>query len=248
MNPSATFLFHGSCNDLLPRSRRNRDIKLPLTGRPAVKDALESLGVPHTEVDIILINGIPVDFRAKAANGDSIEVYPPEKSPERQLPLHLHRIPEYPRFICDVHCGRLARYLRMLGFDTLYRNDYTDARIASTASEDNRIVLTRDVGLLKRAEIVCGYWLRSTNSIAQVDEVIRRYRLQDKVRPFVRCMRCNGMLVPVDKQSIISELKPQTRRYYDRFTRCSSCKAIYWEGSHVEQMRRIADWGLRNAD
>jgi hypothetical protein len=145
------------------------------------------------------------------------------------------------RFIADVHLGRLARYLRMAGFDVLYRNDFTDREIARIASETRRVVLTRDRGLLEHKRVTRFHWVRSVRPREQLREVLGRFGLADRARPFTRCLECNGRIVAVPKRKIEAELPPRTRTYYERFFRCAACRRVYWEGSHVERMARLLE-------
>jgi uncharacterized protein with PIN domain len=145
------------------------------------------------------------------------------------------------RFVLDTHLGKLAGYLRMMGFDTLYRNDYEDEKLAQIASEGGRILLTKDRGLLKRNEITHGYCLRSSDPKEELVEVMRRFDLYDVVSPFRRCIRCNHLLEDVEKEEILDELPRQVRECYAEFRRCTGCGQIYWRGSHIEKMERFLE-------
>lgn len=229
---------HESLNDFLPAARRGRTLDHRFVGRVSVKDLIESLGVPHTEVAQILVNGSPVGFESRVQDGDRLDVF--AESPERPPSALLRpRWSGEPRFVLDAHLGRLARYLRMLGFNTLYRNDYADADLARIAHAGPRILLTRDPGLLKRSSIAYGYFVRSSEPRAQAREILRRYALARQVIPFRRCLRCNGTLLPVGKAEVSAQLLPQTRALYERFHRCADCGQVYWEGSHHERMRQL---------
>ena len=233
----AIFRFYEELNDFLPRPVRKVPFAYAFTGRPAIRDAVEAIGVPHTEVDLILVNGKSVDFRYHLKNGDKVSVYPIFESLDISGATHLRSAPlRTPKFVLDVHLGKLVRKLRMLGFDSLYRNDYTDADVVRVASAEKRIILTRDIGLLKIGKVERGYWVRAQTSKKQLVEVLDRFDLYSKIRPFRRCMRCNGVIRRVDKSEVEGELQLLTKRYYNEFYRCSSCGAIYWKGSHYEKM------------
>lgn len=243
------FRFYAELNDFLPRARQQRGFVHHFEGRVSIKDMVESLGVPHTEIDLLLVNGEPVDFSYLVQDGDSVSVYPLFRSLDvgalsRVRPARL----EEPRFVVDVHLGKLAGYLRMLGFDTVYPDDHDDAVLAQISSEERRILLTRDQGLLKRSLVTYGYWVRATDPRRQVVEVFRRFSLSGQVAPFERCVHCNGLLEPVRKGDILDRLKNGTRRYYDEFRRCRACKRIYWKGSHYERMQKFIDWLLHNGE
>lgn len=232
---------HGALNDFLPRSRRGTPLTLPWSEHETVKHVVEAAGVPHPEVAALLANGIPVDFGYRVAAGDVVDAYPHEGA----LPALPLRPPlDDLRFVCDVHLGRLAAYLRMLGLDTRYSNDQDDHELAEIAGAEGRVLLTRDVGLLKRSAVVYGAFVRATHPEAQLLEVAQRFDLRRHVAAFQRCIRCNGETQPVAKADILEQLQPKTRRYYDEFWRCERCGQIYWRGSHVSQMQTVIDRAL----
>ena len=197
--------------------------------------------MPHTEVDLLLVNGESVGFAHPVRDGDWVSVYPVFESVDitavsKVRPEPLRDL----RFVLDVHLGRLAAYLRLAGFDTVYRNDLDDAELATIASS-GRVLLTRDQGLLKRRAVTRGYWLRATSPRAQLAEVLRRFDLSDGVRPFSRCLRCNALVHAVQKADVLEELPPRTRRYYDQFFQCLGCDRIYWRGGHFDGLQRLLD-------
>ena len=218
-------------NDFLSPGWRGAAIPSTFNPGQSVKHLVESLGIPHTEVAAIQVNGSPVEFSYLVEDGDQVQVYP----------ITSEKLAGEPRFILDNHLGRLAVYLRMLGFDCLYRNDFQDEELARVASEQNRILLTRDRRLLMRNQVTRGYWLRSKAPQVQLDEVVRRYDLTTRASPFRRCMRCNGLLQPVEKEVVLDRLQPLTRQYFDDFRMCTDCRQIYWKGSHYEHMQRLIE-------
>lgn len=239
--------FYAELNDLLPTHLRYTTITHFFTNRSSVKDLIESLGVPHTEIDLILVNGESVDFTYLVQAGDRISVYPVFEAIDISPIVRVRPQPlRGPRFVLDTHLGRLARYLRMLGFDTLYRNDYTDDALAHLASVDHRILLTRDPGLLKRSIITHGYRIRSSDPRQQIGEVLERFDLRGAIAPFARCLRCNTPLQVVRKEEIADQLPPRTRILYDEFRQCSTCGRVYWQGSHYRRMAAwVAQWQPR---
>jgi uncharacterized protein with PIN domain/sulfur carrier protein ThiS len=234
--------FYAGLNDFLRNPQKKIRFRIELNRRTSVKDLIEALGVPHTEVEVIIANGKSVDFSYIVKDRDKLSVYPMFESVDVSPILKLRDQPlRNVRFVLDCHLGRLARYLRQFGFDTLYRNDYTDAELAQTSSSEHRILLTRDRNLLKRSIITHGYFVREFDPRKQLDEVIRRFDLRDQIIPFGRCTRCNGMVEAVDKKTIEDLLEPKTRKYFDEFWQCKDCGQIYWEGSHVKHMIRLTD-------
>jgi uncharacterized protein len=238
--PSARFRFYEELNDFLPPSRRKVEFEQRFERRASVKDMIEALGVPHPEIELILVNGEPVDFSYIVRDGDRISVYPMFEALDIAPLVRLRDAPmRDPHFVVDCNLGRLARYLRLLGFDCLYDNGFTDDAIAAISQTQRRTVLTRDRRLLHRKAISHGLFVRAEQPREQVREVLRRLDLYALSRPFSRCARCNGLLAPVDKDTIAGRLQPKTRRYYDDFLQCRDCGQLYWQGSHHERSRRL---------
>jgi uncharacterized protein len=229
--------FYAVLNDFLPPERRGQATAFSFEVSGSVKDMIEALGVPHTEVDVILANGESVDFSYRVRDGDYISVYPAFESINTTSLKHLRPTPpSKKRFILDTHLGRLAAYLRMLGFDALYRNDYLDDQLAQISAEEARILLTRDQGLLKRNIVMYGYWVRTTLPREQVVEVVSYFDLVPLMVPFQRCVHCNNLLQPVSKDRILHRLLPETRQFHNEFYICPACDRIYWKGSHYRRM------------
>lgn len=236
------FRFYEELNDFLPAWQRKRRFSYTLNRRTAIKDMIEALGIPHTEIEVILVNGKSVDFSYIVNGGDDISVYPMFESLDIRPLLKLRPEPlRQPRFILDTHLGRLARYLRLLGFDCLYRNDYHDDELARISSEQQRTLLTRDRLLLQRRIITRGYFIRALEPQQQVIEVLRRFDLSGEIRPLSRCTRCNGLLENTEKETVRDRLEPRTRRYYRHFRICPDCGQIYWRGSHFDKMTRLIE-------
>ena len=231
----ATFCFHADLNIFLSDGRKNRTFTHEFKDNPSIKDAIESLGVPHPEVHIIMIDGVSVDFSYQLQNNDRCQIYPITSSVEVAELVTLRPEPE-PQFVLDLHLGTLAKYLRRLGFDTLYRNDYPDEELAYVSSTENRILLTRDIGLLKRGIVTHGYWVRDKDPQEQLREVLRRFNLFEAIAPFSRCISCNGFVKPVEKAKILDKIPPKTRETQDEFRQCLDCGKVYWKGSHYDQL------------
>ncbi len=242
----ATFRFYEELNDFLPSERRKRDFAHRFIGTPSVKDTIEALGVPHTEIDLILVDGQSVGFDRKLVGGERVAVYPVFEVFDVASLTRLRATPlREPRFILDVHLGKLARYLRMLGFDALYQNDYDDQTIVAVAGAERRIILTRDKGILKHNAVTHGYWLRATAPHDQLREVVAAFDLARRIRPFTRCMACNGVLHPVEKSAARHRAPPGVVEDFDDFAECETCGKIYWPGSHFDRMRgMILDFGF----
>lgn len=235
--------FYEELNDFLPPAWRKISFVHELTRRTSVKDLIESFGVPHTEVEVILANGESVDFSYIVRAGDRISVYPMFESLDVSPLIRLRERPlRDPRFVADANLGQLARYLRLLGFDVIYRNDFTDREIAQIANRERRIVLTRDRALLQHKIIERGYFVRADKPREQVKELLTRLQLYDALRPFTRCTRCNGELEDVEKETVLQQLEPKTRKFYERFRRCKSCGQAYWRGSHFSRMEKLCEY------
>jgi uncharacterized protein with PIN domain len=237
---SAVFHYFGNLRKLLKRDYRQDLITYRFKEHPGVKDAIEAMGVPHTEVDLIVANDLSVGFDYQLQHDDTIDVYPLNITLP-QIQLH-HLTPQQPgpaTFILDVHLGKLARRLRLLGFDCHYQNDLDDAEIMQRSFAEERIILTRDRGILRHRKVVHGYLVRSDNVDEQVQEILTRFSLFNAIQTWLRCMTCNGLLEKVEKSTIVDRLEPKTRLYYDDFRRCTACDRLYWQGSHYE---KIKDW------
>ena len=237
MNPRAKFRFFAELNDYLPENRVKTTFENQFDPHASIKHIIESMGIPHTEVDLILVNGEPVDFSRQLIDGDMVSVYPVFESFDISPVNRLRPEPlREPRFILDTHLGKLASYLRMLGFDSLYKNQAEDQDLAEISSRDHRILLSRDRGLLMRNLVTHGHLIKETNPKQQLIEVIQRFQLKNKMQPFRRCLTCNGLLQDVQKESILDQLQPYTRIYYEHFLQCVQCGKIYWQGSHHQRM------------
>jgi uncharacterized protein with PIN domain len=238
----AWFRFYEELNDFLPAPLRKQRFLHAFTRRASIKDMIEALGIPHTEIEVILVNGESVDFSHIVDDGDDISVYPMFESLDIRPLLRLRPRPlRRPRFVLDTHLGRLARYLRLLGFDCLYRNDSHDGELARISSEQQRTLLTRDRILLQRKIITRGYFVRATQPLQQAVEILRRFDLSGDIRPLGRCTRCNGLLQDIEKGAIEARLEPKTRRYYQMFRICPDCGQIYWRGSHFRKLTGLIE-------
>jgi uncharacterized protein with PIN domain len=220
------FRFHGELNDFLPPPKRNTEFEHPVGPTDTLKHVIEALGVPHPEVGAVIADGMRQDVSTPAADFVEIQVFP------HQTPLCLSN----PKFVVDGHLGRLAAYLRMLGLDTWYERLADDPLLASVSSGEQRLLLTRDVGLLKRREVLYGYCVRSDKPHEQLREVSTRFALSSHFAPFTRCMDCNGLLAPVQKSEVAEFLPPHTRETKNEFSRCLNCGKIFWRGSHHARM------------
>ncbi len=220
------FRFHGELNDFLTPARRNIEFDHVAGATDTIKHVIEAIGVPHIEVDRVKVNGAMRPSSERVREGDVVHVFP------HVIPVLL----KDPRFVVDGHLGRLAAYLRMLGFDTWYDGSADDPLLAAVASGERRFLLTRDVGLLKRREVEQGYCVRSDKPQDQLREVTDRFALCSHFAPFCRCMHCNGQLCPVSKEEVVDLLPPHTRETKNEFSRCLNCGKVFWRGSHHARM------------
>ena len=239
------FRFYEELNDFLAPALRRRSFVHRFDDTPSVKDRIESLGVPHTEVDLILVDGEPVPFTRRLHGGERVSVYPVFECFDVSglAALRPHPLRE-PRFVLDVHLGRLASYLRLLGFDCLYRNDYEDDELIALSHRDHRIVLTRDTGLLKRAQLTHGAFVHATEPRRQLREVLARFQLASRIAPFTRCARCNAPVRPIAPETAV-DAPAVVARDKTTFSRCTGCGQLYWRGSHPSRLQqRLADVGV----
>jgi uncharacterized protein with PIN domain len=233
-----TFRFYGPLNDFLTPPQRQRRFTHVVPGPVSVKDAIEGLGVPHPEADVVLVNGESRDFGYRLADGDDIAVYPRFRSLDvGGLPRAGGDPPEPVRFVLDVHLRKLSALLRLCGFDAILLEE--DADVAAASARDQRVALTRDVGLLKRSIIRHGYWVRHTDPELQLAEVLERFDLRDWMAPFSRCLECNTPVVLVDAGAVADRLLPHTRERFQEFRQCAGCGRIYWQGSHYDRLAAL---------
>lgn len=221
---TACFYFLGDLEVFLPPHARGQAIWVDFQGNQSIKHLIESLGIPHTEIGIIHSADGELDLRYIVQDADRLTILPANEPVKAA------------RFLLDNHLGKLATYLRILGFDAYYQNDLQDDDLIELLCQDARILLTRDRRLLMRKIVTQGYCPRSLNPEIQTSEVLRRYHLKDLITPFHRCLRCNTLLIPVEKEQLLPRLQPLTRRYFDEFRLCPGCNQIYWKGSHYDRM------------
>jgi uncharacterized protein with PIN domain len=233
----AEFRFYEELNDFLPADKRKTSFRWSFSGTPSVKDLIQAVGVPHTAIDLVLVDGESVDFSHRLSGGERVAVYPEFERLDISPVVRLRPRPlRDTRFILDVHLGKLARYLRMLGFDTAYQRDRDNALLIDLSLREKRIILTRSLQLLKHNRVTHGYWLRHHEPRQQLREVLHALDLFGQMRPFTRCMDCNGRVDKVDKALIEGRIKPRFLQRFDTFSQCRECRKIYWQGSHYERM------------
>lgn len=227
------FRFHGDLPFFLGKKNSTEPIAKTLREKTSVKDAIESCGVPHPEVDLIRCNGVSVPFEHQLMADAIVDVYGVIDSPAAAgEALQQRRVT---KFVADGHLGKLARDLRLLGFDVAYTPHAPDSALAASCSDD-RALLTRDRRLLMHKIVRHGYCPRSHDPDRQIIEVMRRFNLAELVTSYTRCLQCNGLLVKVDKAEVFDQLEPLTKVYYENFRRCSECGKIYWSGSHFGKL------------
>lgn len=237
---SATFRFYEELNTFLPSERRKREFDVAYARAATTKHMIEALGVPHTEVELVLVNGETVGFDRLLQDGDRVSVYPKFETLDITPLLRVRDRPlRSSRFIADAHLGGLAHLLRMAGFDTLYDNNFLDSAIAAIAEKEGRIVLTRDRELLKRRIITHGCYVHALKSTQQLKEIFERLDLARSARPFTLCLDCNAPLRSVDKALVEQRLPPKVRANFERFSTCDLCQRVFWEGTHWRSMQAL---------
>jgi len=236
----AVFFLHGDLSRLLRRKwRRANPVILQITRAASIKDVIESFGLPHTEVGMIGWQGGAVDFSFPVADSHRYDIRPVQAPCDVTRPTLLRPQPlASVRFLVDANVGRLARYLRMAGFDTFYDRGLAGQDIIELLQRDGRILLSRDLDLLKRKAVEHGRYVRAEDPEKQLREIVHFYGLAHQVKPFSRCLECNGTLRAIDKETVRHRLEPLTERYYHTFSICPGCNKLYWKGSHIENMRQ----------
>jgi uncharacterized protein with PIN domain len=240
--PEVIFRFYEELNDFLPAQRRKRDFQVDFKGRESVKDMIEALGVPHTEVDLILVNGKSVDFRCIIQDKDRISVYPTFESLDIKDVTHLREIPlRQTRFIADINIRDIVKYMRALGLDVYYDASLSPREIIRISKRENRTILTKSRKLLKFRDVTHGIFIRPGTTVEQVKRVIDYLSLRELIEPFSMCLKCNKPLVGVPKERILEKIPPKTREFYDEYSYCKVCDKIYWKGTHYIKIRKVID-------
>lgn len=242
------FRFYEELNDYLPEEMRKVWIECSIENEISVGNQIQSLGIPPDEIDLILVNQQSKGFDYILQDGDRVSVYPMFElfdlsgiSQLREKPLR------NPTFICDVHLGRLCKYLRMLGWDTRYSNQYTPEEMIILSRQEKRIILSRSYQLTKHKEVTHSYWIRSLDPLEQLKDLVSKLNLSHRADPLTRCLNCNDKLAPVEKQEILHRLQAMTAKYYNEFFKCPACDQIYWKGSHYENMLEFISQHLQNS-
>jgi len=236
----AEFRFYEELNDFLSPERRKRPFPIEIDRGRSVKDAIESVGVPHTEVDLVLVDGVSVAFEHVLRGGERVAVYPVFERLDIAPVVRLRPLPlRETRFVLDTHLGKLARHLRLAGFDSLWENDFGDEEIVALSVVQKRVILTRDKGILMRRAVERGHFVRETESEKQLSEVVRVFQLEGSLRPFSRCRICNTLLREVAKESVRGSVPEKVWEQLDSFTECPQCGRIFWRGSHYERLRAM---------
>ena len=231
---------YAELNDFLPFERKQRNFTLSLKTPVTVAEVIELLSIPFSEVDLVMVNSQPVERSHRLFNNDYVSIYPTFETFDISSLKTTQKQPlRITRFIVDAHLGKLAKYLRMLGFDTLYKNDYGDMEIVEIAKEKERIILSRDKLLLKSPRVNHGYYVRATEKRNQLIEVVEKFDLYSQFKSFTRCMTCNTVLLLKSKETIRNLIDPDIHRCFNEFFFCPLCNKVFWKGSHFERMERL---------
>lgn len=238
--PKAIFRFYEELNDFLPRHRRRTDFEAEFGGKRSIKDMIEALGVPHTEVDLILADGRSVDFKYILQEGNRISVYPVFESLNIEDVTRLRKFPlRRTRFIADVNIGDVVKYMRALGLDVYFNPTVSLREIIEISRKEKRIILTRSKNLLKFSDVTHGIFLRPGTTVEQIKKILDCLDIKGSVSPFSRCLCCNSLLEAVPKEEIEDRVPPKARRIYNAYTHCKSCDKIYWRGTHYMNMKEV---------
>jgi uncharacterized protein len=238
---------YAELNDRLSPEAQMKPFPVTVPPPGSIRELFSAIPVPEEKVELVLVNGQSVDLDHKVQDGDSVSVYPIFESFDV---ASLVRLRDHPlresRFVLDTHLGKLATFLRMLGFDALYRSDYHDDELLAISTNEGRILLSRDRELVSSGQLTRAYRVCETDPHAQVREVVDRIDLRGSLRPFIRCMRCNTLLQPVEKEAILERLPPRIQELYNEFQLCPTCDRVYWKGSHYGRMSEFIQILLRD--
>jgi uncharacterized protein with PIN domain/sulfur carrier protein ThiS len=238
--PKGTFRFYEELNDFLPKHRRKTDFEAKFKGKRSIKDMIEALGVPHTEIDLILVNGDSVDFNYILQDGDRVSVYPVFESLNVTNVTQLRKIPlRRNKFIADINLGDIVKYMRVLGLDLYYDPLLSTREIIEISKRENRVILTKSRKLLKFKDVSHGIFIRPGTTTEQIRRIIDHLDIKDNIKPFSRCLRCNALLNIVLKEKILDRIPPKTKEFCDEYVQCQSCDKIYWKGTHFINMKKV---------
>lgn len=238
--PKGTFRFYEELNDFLPKHRRKTDFEAGFKGKRSIKDMIEALGVPHTEIDLVLVNGKSVDFNYILQDGDQVSVYPVFESLNITDVTLLRKIAlRKNKFIADINLGDIVKYMRVLGFDLYYDPLLATREIIEISKREHRIILTKSRKLLKFKDVTHGIFIRPGTTTEQIKRIIDYLDIKDNIKPFSRCLRCNTLLKSVPKEKIFDKIPPKTKEFCDKYAHCKSCDKIYWKGTHFINMKKV---------
>ena len=238
--PKGTFRFYEELNDFLPKHRRKTDFEAKFKGKRSIKDMIEALGIPHTEIDLILVNGNSVDFNYILQDEDRVSVYPVFESLNITNVTRLRKIPlRRNKFIADINLGYIVKYMRILGLDLYYDPLLSTREIIKISKRDNRVILTKSRKLLKFKDVSHGIFIRPGTTTEQIRRIIDYLDIKDNIKPFSRCLRCNTLLKIVLKEKILDRIPPKTKELCDEYVQCRSCDKIYWKGTHFINMKKV---------
>ena len=247
--PKAIFRFYEELNDFLPEAKKKTDFGAEFKGKRSIKDMIESLGVPHTEIDLVLVNGKSVDFRYILQDQDRVSVYPVFESFNIEGITHLREIPlRKTKFVADNNLGDIVKYLRVLGFDVYYDTSLSQREIIEISKKEKRIILTKSKGLLKFKEVTHGLYIYPGNAEEQVKRIVDFLDIKNSAKPFSRCLHCNSLLKIISKEKIAHRIPPKTKAHCDEYTYCKYCDKIFWKGTHFTNMKKVIDKILEGPD
>jgi hypothetical protein len=247
--PKGTFRFYEELNDFLPKHRRKTDFEATFKGKRSIKDMIEALGVPHTEIDLILVNGNSVDFNYILQDEDRVSVYPVFESLNITDVTLLRKIPlRRNKFIADINLGDIVKYMRVLGLDLYYDPLLSTREIIEISKRENRVILTKSRKLLKFKDVSHGIFIRPGTTTEQIRRIIYYLDIKDKIKPFSRCLRCNTLLDIVLKEKILDRIPSKTKEFCDEYLQCQSCDKIYWKGTHFINMKKVVRQILDQAE
>lgn len=237
-----SFRFYEELNNYLPEEMQKVWVENRIETQASIGEIIQSLGIPLDDIDLILVNQQSKGFEYFLHDGDRISIYPVFESFDiSEMNRLRERLLRNPKFICDVHLGRLCKYLRMLGWDTLYSNEYTPEEMIERSLQEKRILLSRSIHLIRHQGLTHAWWVRSSNPLEQLNDLVTRLDLSKQADPLTRCLNCNSMLVEVNKMEIMDRLEDRTAKYYSEFFVCRTCDQIYWKGSHYESMVKFIE-------
>ncbi|MFC1744959.1 Mut7-C RNAse domain-containing protein [Candidatus Riflebacteria bacterium] len=235
---TAILRFYGELNYFLPDSVWHRPFYYSFYENPTFSDLMDSFKIPPEKIGLLLLDGEVVELSCPLKEGSRATFYPRFQNIDISEEISASKKPVVsPRFILPLNLGKLTKYLRMLGFDSICEPDFIPGKVDVLAMQEGRVLLSRSKKFAARKLYAECYVVKSEQPAIQVREVVNRFNLMPLVKYFQRCLKCNSPLKVMEKSEIYSRLLPYIRKNFNLFFICPGCDRVYWMGTHYKKMK-----------